>query len=179
MGLTASEIGHRIGASAEVVNRLLLENGLTFGEPGAYGITDKGAAFGAAVEKDNGYGGWAHRNWAWSSWDESVIDELGATPDRIAEESAALKAAKAAKRAAKKLEGEQYWAGVMAEKAGKLDGDTFEGCAEEGLTNGQKALIGVAVTVVVVVGGVLIYEGVQRHKRRQADRAQRTAEVSG
>ncbi|GAA1831681.1 hypothetical protein [Agromyces salentinus] len=175
MGITATEIGHRIHASAEVVNRLLLEKGLTHGEPGAYGITDKGAMFGAAIDKENGYGGWAHRNWGWNSWNESVIDELGATPEKIAEVSAAIKAEKAVKRAADKLEAEQYWAGVMAEKAQKFAEDTSEGGTEAGLTNGQKMLIGVTVTVVGVVGGVLIYKGVKRNKRKKAERAERDA----
>lgn len=177
MGLTASEIGRRIGASPEVVNRLLLEKGLTFGEPGAYGITAKGAAFGTAVDKGNGYGGWAQRNWAWNSWDESVIDELGATPEKIAEESAALKAVKAAKRAADKLEAEEYWARVMANKVDKVVDSPSTGDAERGLTSGQKALIGVSATVIVIVGGVLIYKGVKRHKLKKADRARRNADT--
>lgn len=174
MGLTATEVGRRIGASAEVVNRLLREKGLTYGEPGAYGISKKGAAFGAAIERDNGYGGWAHRDWGWNSWDESVIDQLDATPEKIAEMSAALKAAKAAKRAADKLEAEQYWASVMADKAGKLVQDS----TDSGLTNGQKAAIAIAATTIVVVGGVLVYKGVKRHAARKAARADPKAATS-
>lgn len=164
MGLTATEIGRRINASPEVVNLLLLENGLTYGEPGDYGITDKGAAFGTTVERDNGYGGWAHRDWGWNSWDESVIDQLEVTPEKIAEVSAALKAAKAAKRAADKLEAEEYWASVMAKKAGKFVDDS----STAGLTNGQKVAIAITATVFVVVGGVLVYKGMKRHAAKKA-----------
>lgn len=166
-GLTATEIGRRIQASAEVVNQLLLEKGLIQGDPGAYGLTEAGRLFGAAVDKDNGYGGWAHRSWGWNTWSESVIDELGATPEKIAEMTAALKAAKAAKRAADRIEAEQYWAEVAARKLGEVVGDDGN---KSGLSNGQKVAIGIGVAVVVVVGGVVIYKGVKRRQRKKAAR---------
>lgn len=164
-GLTATEIGRRIRASAEVVNHLLLEKGL-HGEPGAYGLTEAGKAFGAAVDRDNGYGGWAHRSWGWNTWDESVIDELGATPQKIADLTATLTAAKAAKRVADRIEAEKYWSEVAAKKLGKV---VVDGGGKGGLTNGQKVAIGIGVGV-VVVGGVVIYKGVKRYQRKKAAR---------
>lgn len=175
MGLSATEIGNKIHASAEVVNRLLLEKGLIGGEPGAYFLTEAGKAFGAAVEKDNGYGGWAYRGWGWNTWDESVIDELGATPEKIADLTVALRAAKAAKRAADKIASEEYWAEVMARQAGKL---TDLSDSDSGLSTGQKVAIAAGVTAVVVVsvvGGVVVYKVVKRRRERKIERVAREA----
>lgn len=176
MGLSATEIGHRIHASAEVVNRLLVEKWLLGGEPGAYFLTEAGKAFGAAVEKDNGYGGWAHRSWGWNTWDERVIDELGATPEKIADLTAALRAAKAAKRAADRIASDEYWAEVMARQADKLNELSD---SDSGLSTGQKVAIAAGVTAVVVVGvvgGVVIYKAIKRRRERRSDRAAREAE---
>ncbi len=164
LGLTATEIGHRINASAEVVNHLLVEKGLAYGVPGSYGITEKGKSFGVerSAFKNNSFG-----TFEWNNWADSVIDELGATPEKIAELTANLKAAKAAKRLADRAEAEQYWAGIAA---AKLESVVKEDGSEGGLTKGQKLAIGVGVTVVLVVGGVLIYKGVRRHQRKKAER---------
>jgi hypothetical protein len=175
LGLSATEIGNRIHASAEVVNRLLLEKGLIGGEPGAYFLTEAAEAFGAAVEKDNGYGGWAYREWGWNTWDESVLGELGATPEKIAEMTMALRAARAAKRTADKIASEQYWAEVMAKQADKL-ADLSD--SDSGLSTGQKVAIAASVTAVVVVGvvgGVVIYKVVQRRRQRKIERVARHA----
>lgn len=175
LGLSATDIGSSIHASAEVVNRLLLEKGFIGGEPGAYFLTDAGKAFGAAVEKDNGYGGWAYRDWGWNTWDESVIDELGATPEKIAEMTLALRAARAAKRATDKIASEQYWAEVMAKQADKI-ADLSD--SDSGLSTGQKVAIAAGVTAVVVVGvvgGVVIYKVVRRRRQRKIERVSRDA----
>ena len=161
LGLTATEIGRKINASAEVVNNLLIEKGLL---TETRALTEAGLAFGVqrSATKNNSFD-----TFEWANWDESVIAVLDATPEKIAELTAALKEAKAAKRAAGTREAEEAFAAFLAEKAGKVVKDTGEG----GLTNGQKVVIVVGVTAIVIVGGVLVYKGVKRHQRRKAERA--------
>lgn len=153
------------------MNHLLVEAGLQTGKPGAYGLSDLGKTFGDTVDRENGYGGYAYREWSWNRWDESVIEKLGATPEKIKEMTDSLRAAKAANRAADKVEAEEAFAAFMAAKAGAVLEDTTDG----GLTNGQKVIIAVGVTVIVVVGGVIIYKSVKRHRQKKAARAERDA----
>lgn len=77
-GLSARGIGRRLGLTAQQVNVALKEAGLLSGEPGAYGLTDRGAQFGREHYHSNGVGGYSHYqvNYETRSWDESVIEEL-------------------------------------------------------------------------------------------------------
>lgn len=166
-GLTATEIGRKINASPEVVNHLLVEAGLACGGPGAYGITEAGKAFGVerSAFKNN-----SHGTFEWNNWAESVIEQLDATPERIAELTASLKAEKAAKRLADKIASDEYWAAIAAKQADKLA--TIED-PDSGLTAGQKLAIVLGVTAVVtvtIVGGVVVYKVVKRRRQRKVER---------
>lgn len=77
-GLSARGIGRRLGLTAQQVNVALKEAGFLSGEPGAYGLTDRGAQFGKEHYHSNGVGGYSRYqvNYETRSWDESVIEEL-------------------------------------------------------------------------------------------------------
>ncbi|TFD56687.1 hypothetical protein [Cryobacterium sp. Hh38] len=171
LGLTATEIGWKIHASAEVVNLLLLEKGLTYGVPGCYGITESGKIFGVerSALKNNSFG-----TFEWNNWDESVIAELGATPEKIADMTDALKAARAAKRLAGRAEAEDAFVAFMAEKVSHVS----DGGSKGSLTAGQKTVIVVVAGVAVIVGGVLIYQGVKRYKRKKAEQVERDEDTA-
>lgn len=76
MGLTATRLGHELGRSAREVNTLLKAHGFMEGDPGAYRPTKLGQAFAHAHDFDNGYGGFAHRQWGFLSWDPGILDSL-------------------------------------------------------------------------------------------------------
>lgn len=61
------------------MNVLLHKHGFIEGGPGAWRPTQLGVQFAAWVDKDNGYGGYAHRAWSWLSWNEDVVDALKAS----------------------------------------------------------------------------------------------------
>ena len=74
MGLSATQLGSFFGRGGAAMNALLHEHGLIEGGPGAWRPTELGAQFAKWVDKDNGYGGYAHRAWSWLTWDDGVID---------------------------------------------------------------------------------------------------------
>ncbi len=79
MGKSARILGwEEFGLTAQKMNALLKEHGYLYGEPGAYGLTEKGAQYGQQQYHENGYGGYAYRGWETTTWDDSVVDALKA-----------------------------------------------------------------------------------------------------
>lgn len=74
--LSARRLGERIGLSAREMNRRLAAHGYLEGAPGHYLITEKGEQRGEVHAFDNGYGGFAYRQWDYVVWDEDLADEL-------------------------------------------------------------------------------------------------------
>lgn len=74
--LSARRLGERIGLSAREMNRRLVSHGYLKGTPGHYLITVKGEQRGEVRAFDNGYGGFAYRQWDYVVWDEDLADEL-------------------------------------------------------------------------------------------------------
>lgn len=85
MKKSAKQLGDMIGKTAQDVNTLLENNGFLEGNPGNYKFTEKGMQYGEEIEKSNGYGGYANRNWNFKMWDEEVAYQIG-DPDAHAEE---------------------------------------------------------------------------------------------
>lgn len=79
MGKTATELGREFGRTAREMNKLLKEHSFMEGEPGAYRTTELGKPFVQAHDFDNGYGGFAHRQWGWLSWTDGLADVLRAS----------------------------------------------------------------------------------------------------
>ena len=65
-----------MGLDAREVNRRLASHGYLEGKPGHYLITEKGRRRGEVHAFDNGYGGFAYRQWDYVVWDEDLADEL-------------------------------------------------------------------------------------------------------
>jgi len=85
MTLSAKRLGEKIGLNSQQMNVLLKEEGYQNGEPGAYAITEKGKPY--VVEKgwDNGYGGYAARSYNYNEWDESILDTMDISPERLSQ----------------------------------------------------------------------------------------------
>lgn len=87
MGMTATQLGSVFGRGAAATNVLLRDHGFLEGSPGAWRPTELGEQFAKWVDRDNGYGGYAHRSWGWLTWSDGLIDALKASieanPDGI------------------------------------------------------------------------------------------------
>ena len=71
MGKSAKVLGLDCGVSAQVMNHALLENGLLFGEPGNYVLTEEGAKYATLEAK------FYNEHCApYYSWDDSVLNIL-------------------------------------------------------------------------------------------------------
>lgn len=60
------------------MNALLKQHGYLYGEPGAYGVTEKGKQFGEEQYHENGYGGYARRSWETTTWNVGLPAALRA-----------------------------------------------------------------------------------------------------
>lgn len=102
-GLAAVEIGDRIGATAQEVNRLLVDQGFLSGAPGAYGLTAKGTVFGVEALKSSSNLPQA-RTWTATYWRDDILNELVVAPERLNAVRAALKGERLARSAARMAE---------------------------------------------------------------------------
>lgn len=84
MRKSARILGHEFGLSAEEMNTFLKQEGFQDGEPGAYGVTEKGKRFSDEKNHTRGVGGYSYYNRSWDTitWDESIADELHLSPER-------------------------------------------------------------------------------------------------
>ena len=93
---SAKLLGQRLGLSSQETNHMLKEEGFLEGKPGNYNLTEKGKEFGEYSAHDNGYGGYAHRSWAFPVWDtDKVLSAIDTSPEKIEEYRNGFKEAKA------------------------------------------------------------------------------------
>lgn len=78
MAKSARLLGLEFGRSAREMNALLKNYGYLEGEPGAYGLTEKGQRYGEDRYHANGYGGYAARSWETRSWNDETAAALRA-----------------------------------------------------------------------------------------------------
>ncbi|MDH6228168.1 hypothetical protein [Streptomyces sp. MJP52] len=80
MGKSARVLGSEFGRTAREMNELLKEHGYLYGEPGAYGLTEKGQQYGEEQHHSRGTGGYAHynRNWETRTWNDETAAALRA-----------------------------------------------------------------------------------------------------
>ena len=78
MGKSARVLGSEFGRTAREMNALLKDYGYLRGEPGAYGLTEKGQQYGVEHYNENGYGGYAARSWETRTWKDGLADALRA-----------------------------------------------------------------------------------------------------
>jgi hypothetical protein len=65
MRKSARVLGWEFGRTAREMNELLREHGYLYGNPGAYGLTEKGQQFADEQYHSRGTGGYAHYNRSW------------------------------------------------------------------------------------------------------------------
>lgn len=80
MGRSARVLGREFGRTAAEMNKLLKEHGYLYGNPGAYGLTEKGQQFGDEQYHSRGTGGYAHYNPSWETrtWNDETPAALKA-----------------------------------------------------------------------------------------------------
>ena len=90
MGKSARLLGYEVGKSPREMNVLLKAHGYLYGEPGAYGLTEKGKQFGQEEDHHRGTGGYStyNRDWTTTTWDESVLDALTGDMDAAQQRAA-------------------------------------------------------------------------------------------
>lgn len=71
-------LGAEFGLGAREMNLLFKKYGYLYGEPGAYGLTEKGMKYAQEHYHDNGYGGYAARSWETRTWSDDVVAALRA-----------------------------------------------------------------------------------------------------
>lgn len=161
-GLSASEIGSRIGATAVEVNRLLREQGFLRGQPGAYGLTAKGEAYGVQRFHDNGYGGSALRQWDTTHFDPSILDVLDSSAEMLAKVRSDISADKQAQKAARKnaqAEAEKNFLAFQAKKGS-------EAAQSHNRPDWRNELLLAASNVAARITASGVRKGIEWYKRR-------------
>ena len=85
MAWSAKRLGEKIGLTSHEMNFLLKEEGYQNGEPGDYSTTDKGKEYVSEKGWDNGYGGYAFRGYNYNEWDESILNNIDTSPERLSQ----------------------------------------------------------------------------------------------
>lgn len=80
MGKSARILGRDFGLTAREMNALLKEHGYLSGEPGAYGMTEKGLKYGSEDDHRRGTGGYTQYNpqWTTRTWSDDISAALAA-----------------------------------------------------------------------------------------------------
>lgn len=121
MTLSAKRLGERCGLTAEEMNILLIEEGFLSGEPGNYYPTEKGKLFVVEKGDDNGYDGYAFRDWNWFEWDEKILEELDTSEENKSYIRNKTSEERRRRRAEKVAESEAYWKKVNCQKEQPAD----------------------------------------------------------
>lgn len=140
---------------------LLKEEDYLYGEPNAFGVTQKGEPFAHEKYEKRGTGGSAQYNPSWEtvSWDQSILDELNITPERVREVQEAARQLRRDRAAAREAEDEALRRAAL-----------YDGASEPRPLSGGDLLI---LAAVVVGAGYGIYKAVKAVPRIRAWRAAR------
>ncbi len=171
LGLSATEIGFQIGASAMEVNYLLKDQGFFYGEPGAYDLTSKGEKFGVQRSHDNGYGGSTRRSWETSHFDPSITDVLDSAPEKLAKARADVSADRQAQKPTRMVAQVEADANFRESEANKKAGET------QGEIDLLKVLLVVASGLAMCVITVGARKCVRWYRRNKAEKAVQAAEA--
>ncbi|CAN7573889.1 hypothetical protein LJR078_004327 [Arthrobacter sp. LjRoot78] len=153
------------------VNRLLKDQGILYGEPGAYGLTSKGEEFGVQRYHDNGYGGFAHVSYETTHFDPSITDVLDSSPEKLAKVRADISADRQAQRAARKSAEAEADANFRASEADK---ETAE--AENDID--PKVWLMVGGTLVAIITFIGVKKGIDLYKRKKAEKAEKAEKAA-
>ncbi|MET8816315.1 hypothetical protein ABZW47_30480 [Streptomyces sp. NPDC004549] len=80
MGKSARVLGQEFGRTAREMNELLKDHGYLYGNPGAYGLTEKGQQYAEEQYHSRGTGGYAQYNKSWETrtWSDETAAALRA-----------------------------------------------------------------------------------------------------
>lgn len=80
MGKSARVLGWEFGRTDREMNELLKDHGYLYGNPGAYGLTEKGQQYAEEQYHSRGTGGYAHYNRSWETrtWSDETAAALKA-----------------------------------------------------------------------------------------------------
>ncbi|MEU8470281.1 hypothetical protein AB0F30_20600 [Streptomyces sp. NPDC029006] len=83
MGKSARVLGWEFGRTAREMNELLKLHGYLYGNPGAYGLTEKGQQYAEEKYHSRGTGGYAQYNPSWETrtWSDETAEALKADMD--------------------------------------------------------------------------------------------------
>lgn len=96
---TATELGNKLGLTAQEVNCLLRDEGFLEGEPGNWKLTEKGEQYSEEYSWSNGYGGWCARGYSMPLWNSNIMNEIHITNEKKQEIKRKVKAQRAARKA--------------------------------------------------------------------------------
>lgn len=166
LGLSATEIGVRIGATAIETNLLLRNQGFFRGGPGAYALTPMGARFGVETNHDNGYGGVARREWGITHFNPNILEVLDSTVEELTKVRIELAARKQDLKAAKII------AEAAAAAAAHFEAFQAKNQASEFQheIDPRKALVVAAGALVITGTAIGVYKGIRWYKRKKASR---------
>lgn len=166
-GQSATDLGRPFQATAQEINRLLKDQGFTYGNPGAYGLTQKGEAFGIQVHHGRGTGGYASMNPSWEPtyWDNRIATVLDVNPENLATVRATISAERLAKSAARKVAQAEAEAAFLA----SLPSDAVE--SGNMTIDPRKVLICVGGALLLLGVGYGIYKVSPVVKRKWDERA--------
>lgn len=153
-GMSATEIGARHQINARVTNKVLELAGVHVKGPDGWQLTELGEKFATVIEENNGYGGYASRQWTKTFYAPEMLDDLNITPElieRAKTEYAADLAAAALRRAASKEEAEAAFRETQEKLARELQGTQVDWRKVAILVGG--AIIVTGTTIVVVKYG--------------------------
>ena len=165
---SVTELGRRVGLTAQEFNVALKHAGLLDGEPGAYYFTELGKRLATVHTTTTATAASPHRSWDITTWPETVIEKLDLSEDGIA----GIRQFLADRRAAQ-------WAAIKAERAA-ADAEFLRKLAAKKASEAAPDVAGGARTWVLVglgaaAAGYGLYRGWRRCKKR-ADAADRPRE---
>jgi hypothetical protein len=96
---SATELGNKLGLTAQEVNCLLRDEGFLEGKPGNWKITEKGEQYSEKYSWSNGYGGWCARGYSMPLWDSNIMHEIQITNEKKQEIKRKVKEERIARKA--------------------------------------------------------------------------------
>lgn len=163
---SATALGREVGLSSREFNVALKLAGLLDGQPGDWHLTELGQRLGKINDFDNGYGGFAHRQWDTTTWSESVIDKLDLSEAGIRHVRQIIADRKLAQKLARAAETNAADEAFLSAQAAKRAADA----AKDLRAPAPAALmLGLGVTVTAAYG---LYKAVPRIQRRRQPREQ-------
>lgn len=164
MELSATRLGDRIGLNGQEMNMLLKKEGFLAGEPGNYSITEKGLSFVKEKGWDNGYGGYAARGYNYNTYNESILECIDISPERIKEIRDIVSKQRIEKIEAAKEASKDYWE-TQAKKNQATKTQTAKNDCVNIENNYTKELLIVGIITIALAGGTyLVYRMYKKKK---------------